>query len=71
VGENSKTVGDSGKAILDIPISGSHGDGTVYVLETENGGKWFVDDMFFTTQENGTRVSLMPSDSGRHTTSTK
>ena len=45
IGGNTEDHGDSGHAVLRIPVSGSHGEGTLRVVGTKDHGVWKLNEL--------------------------
>jgi hypothetical protein len=51
--------GASGNADLAIPVSGSHGSGTVFVVATKSGGLWDFETLVLVLDDSGERIDLL------------
>jgi Cytochrome oxidase complex assembly protein 1 len=57
--------GSSGDADLTIPLSGSKGQGAIYVRAKKSEGEWTYDNLAFRVKDGGERIDLLhPPDSG-------
>ncbi len=54
---NTNVNGGSGQADLSIPISGSKGKGTIYVVATKSAGEWNYSTLVVKT-EGGETINL-------------
>ena len=57
---NTNVSGGSGQANLSIPISGSKGKGTIYVVATKSAGEWIYSQLVVKT-EGGETIDLAAS----------
>ena len=58
---NTNVNGASGQADLSIPISGSKGKGTIYVVATKSAGEWNYSQLVVKT-EGGETINLAASE---------
>ena len=58
---NTNVNGASGQANLSIPISGSKGKGTIYVVATKSAGEWNYSQLVVKT-ESGETINLAASE---------
>jgi hypothetical protein len=56
---NANVNGASGESNLAIPISGTHGKGTIYLIAKKSLGRWNYSELVVQIEKTGERIDLI------------